>query len=319
IKGGAHLEQIGAINAVAFDKTGTLTEGRPIVTDMTFFTDYREKALGYLYALEKQSNHPLAKAIVQDIEQHRPIDTNDIHITDFTTIQGKGITGRVNGKMIYAGSPQLFAEIQSDQKGVDDFIRTHQNDGKTIVLCGTDKSIFIAAALRDEPRQESKNAIKQLHKLEIKHTFMLTGDHPKTAHALGKELGLTDIQARLLPEDKLHFIKQYEKMHQTIAMVGDGINDTPALAAATVGIAMGTAGTDSALETADIAFMDDDLRKLPLTVRLSQKTLAIIKQNIAFAIGIKVFALLLVIPGWLTLWIAIFSDMGATLLVTLNA
>src|SRR5699024_6204025 len=254
IKGGAHLEQIGAINAVAFDKTGTFTEGRPIVTDMTFFTDYREKALGYLYALEKQSNHPLAKAIVQDIEQHRPIDTNDIHITDFTTIQGKGITGRVNGKMIYAGSPQLFAETQSGQKGVDDFIRTHQNDGKTIVLCGTDKSIFLAAALRDEPRQESKNAIKQLHQLEIKHTFMLTGDHPKTAHALGKELGLTDIQARLLPEDKLHFIKQYEKMHQTIAMVGDGINDTPALAAATVGIAMGTAGTDSALETADIAF-----------------------------------------------------------------
>src|SRR5699024_2818414 len=232
-------------------------------------------------------------------------------ITDFTTIQGKGITGRVNGKMIYAGSPQLFAEIQSDQKGVDDFIRTHQNDGKTIVLCGTDKSIFLAAALRDEPRQESKNAIKQLHQLEIKHTFMLTGDHPKTAHALGKELGLTDIQARLLPEDKLHFIKQYEKMHQTIAMVGDAIHDTPALAAATAAGAMGTAGTASACETADTAFMDDDRGELPVRVRLSHETLAIIKQNIALAIGIKVAALLPVLPGWLTLGIAILSDMAA--------
>ncbi|WP_174615721.1 heavy metal translocating P-type ATPase [Virgibacillus ihumii] len=310
IKGGVHLEQIGGLRGIAFDKTGTLTYGTPAVTDVFFYTDDHEKALDYLLTLESKSNHPLAKAIIDYMDSKK---ASVLPMDHFTTIHGKGIEGKVNGEMVYAGSPAMFPGVQSDQ------IKTYQEAGKTVILCGTDEELLMAAALRDKPRKESKHVIKMLHKLGINHTCMLTGDHAKTAVALQKELNLTNVKAELLPEDKLEFIKKFERKNGSIAMIGDGINDTPALAASSVGIAMGSAGTDSALETADVALMGDDLEKLPFTVKLSRRALSIIKQNIAFALGIKVLALLLVIPGWLTLWIAIFADMGATLLVTLNA
>lgn len=158
------------------------------------------------------------------------------------------------------------------------------------------------------------------NRLKFSHRYiMLTGDNKRTANAIGKQIGVTDVESDLLPEDKLTFIKELREKHQNVAMIGDGVNDAPALAASTVGVAMGGAGTDTALETADIALMSDDLTKLPYTIQLSRKALSIIKQNITFSLAIKALALLLVVPGWLTLWIAIFSDMGATLLVTLNS
>src|SRR5699024_7671569 len=171
----------------------------------------------------------------------------------------------------------------------------------------------------DEVRETSKNVVQKLHQLGIKQTTMLTGDNKGTAGAIGTHVGVTDIQAELMPQDKLDYIKKMKLDYGKVAMIGDGVNDAPALAASTVGIAMGGAGTDTAIETADIALMGDELSKLPFAVRLSRKALNIIKANITFSIAIKLFALLLVIPGWLTLWIAILSDMGATILVALNS
>lgn len=187
------------------------------------------------------------------------------------------------------------------------------------MIIGTEKELLGVIAVADEVRESSKDVIQQLHQLGIDKTIMLTGDNQSTANAIGRYVGVSTVNAELMPEDKLNSIRQLKSQFGKVAMVGDGVNDAPALAASTVGIAMGGAGTDTALETADIALMADDLRKLPFTVKLSRKSLNIIKMNIIFAIGIKVLALLLVVPGWLTLWIAILSDMGATLLVSLNS
>ncbi|GAB3791163.1 heavy metal translocating P-type ATPase [Virgibacillus kimchii] len=318
IKGGLYLEKIGSLTSIAFDKTGTLTKGTPVVTDAIYFTEDDDKALRYLAAIENKSQHPLAASIL-DYAAKQNVDFYDVEVNDFTTVPGRGIKANIDGMEFLVGSTKLFSKIADEDKTIKTSIDQYQEDGKTIMLLGTNEEILLAVALRDEPRAESKYVIRKLHELGIKHSFMLTGDHPKTAAALSGELGITDTKAGLLPEDKLNFVKKYDKEYGNVAMVGDGINDTPALAASTVGIAMGTAGTDSALETADVALMGDDLKKLPYTVKLSRKALAIIKQNIAFSIGIKLLALLLVIPGWLTLWIAIFADMGATLIVTLNA
>ena len=186
------------------------------------------------------------------------------------------------------------------------------------MVAGTTTEVMGLIAVADVLRENSKGVIQKLHTLGIQKTIMLTGDNAGTAIAIGKQVGVSDLQAELLPQDKLTFIKELRGKYDRVAMVGDGVNDAPALAASTVGIAMGGAGTDTALETADIALMADDLGKLPFTVKLSRKALTIIKQNITFSLGIKLVALLLVIPGWLTLWIAIFADMGATLIVTLN-
>lgn len=186
------------------------------------------------------------------------------------------------------------------------------------MVLGTETEILAFIAVADEIRESSKEVISQLNHLGVE-TVMLTGDNQRTAHAIGQQVGVVDVEAGLLPEEKLTFIKELREKHQQVAMVGDGVNDAPALAASTVGVAMGGAGTDTALETADIALMSDELNKLPYTIQLSRKALMIIKQNITFSLGIKAVALLLVVPGWLTLWIAIFADMGATLLVTLNS
>jgi Zn2+/Cd2+-exporting ATPase len=238
----------------------------------------------------------------------------------FSSITGKGIKGRVDDKMYYTGSPNLFEEILIN--GIPFNIKTTitglQNKGKTVMVAGTETEIIGILAVADEVRGNSKAVIQKLHSLGILETIMLTGDNKGTANAIGKQVGVSNIKAELLPQDKLAFIKKLRSKYDRVAMIGDGVNDAPALAASTVGIAMGGAGTDTALETADIALMADDLGKLPFTLKLSRKALNIIKQNITFSLGIKLVALLLVIPGWLTLWIAIFADMGATLIVTLN-
>ncbi|MFS0598469.1 heavy metal translocating P-type ATPase [Peribacillus frigoritolerans] len=322
IKGGVHLEEAGALKAIAFDKTGTLTKGVPEVTDFKMLSDVlnEQDVLAIAAALESRSQHPLATAILQKAETY-DVDYHSLLVEDFTAITGKGIKGKINQEIYYIGKPHLFVEeagfVFSDD--VLKLISGYQNTGKTVMVLGDQVKLHALIAVSDEIRESSKEAIRKLHALGIEKTIMLTGDNIGTAKAIGAAAGVHEIEAELLPQDKLTIIKRWKQKYDRVAMVGDGVNDAPALAASTVGIAMGGAGTDTALETADIALMGDDLSKLPYTIRLSRKTLKIIKQNITFSLVIKVLALLLIAPGWLTLWMAIFADMGATLLVTLNS
>jgi len=318
IKGGIHLEEAGALSIIAFDKTGTLTRGVPVVTDFISLIPNKERELlGIAVSIEKNSQHPLASAILRKAEEESiPIQ----EVEDFSSLTGKGVQAKVNGVLYYIGSPGLFEELlpagipEETKKTIVDL----QKQGKTVMVLGTKIEMLALIAVADEVRENSREVIQRLHELGIKKIVMLTGDNPATAEAIGKKLGIGEVQAELLPQDKLEFIKQLRSDGSKVAMVGDGVNDAPALATSTVGIAMGGAGTDTALETADIALMADDLKKLPFTIRLSRQALRIIKQNITFSLAIKAIALLLIVPGWLTLWMAIFADMGATLIVTLN-
>lgn len=318
IKGGIHLEEAGALKAIAFDKTGTLTKGVPAVTDIVTYSGNENDLLTITAAIEKGSQHPLASALMREAES-KGLDFDKLVVEDFQSITGKGVKAKVNNEMYYVGSPKIFEEIhgvlESNQKRQ---INDIEAQGKTVMVLGNEEEILSLIAVADEIRETSKAVINQLNKIGIE-TVMLTGDNERTAREIGKQVGVSDIKASLLPEDKLNFIKELRGKHKKVGMVGDGVNDAPALAASTVGVAMGGAGTDTALETADIALMSEDLNQLPYTIKLSRKAVAIIKQNITFSLAIKLLALLLVIPGWLTLWIAIFADMGATLLVTLNS
>ncbi|MED4016305.1 heavy metal translocating P-type ATPase [Sutcliffiella cohnii] len=320
IKGGIHLEETGGLKVIAFDKTGTLTKGVPAVTDIVTFNNNEEELLTITAAIENGSQHPLASAIMRKAEEHG-LNFNEVLIEEFQSITGKGVKAIVNNQLYYVGSPNLFEEVlpKGVKAEIKESILNLQTQGKTVMVLGTDKEVLSLIAVADEIRESSKEVIRKLHQAGIEKTVMLTGDNKRTAEAIGKQVGVSDIEADLLPEDKLNFIKELKSKHYKVAMVGDGVNDAPALAASTVGVAMGGAGTDTALETADIALMSDDLSKLPYTIKLSRRALTIIKQNITFSLAIKAIALLLVIPGWLTLWLAIFADMGATLLVTLNS
>lgn len=320
IKGGIYLEEAGNLKVIAFDKTGTLTKGVPSVTDVVTYNGNENELMTITAAIEKGSQHPLASAIIRKAEEDG-LNFNDVSVEEFQSITGKGVKAKVNNAMYYVGSPGLFEELLPNgiQSEIKEQITTLQTQGKTVMVLGTEKEILALIAVADEIRESSKEVIRKLHQVGIEKTVMLTGDNQRTAEAIGKQVGVSDIKADLLPEDKLNFIKELRDKHQSVAMVGDGVNDAPALAASTVGVAMGGAGTDTALETADIVLMSDDLSKLPYTIKLSRKALAIIKQNITFSLGIKALALLLIVPGWLTLWLAIFADMGATLIVTLNS
>lgn len=318
VKGGIYLEEIGGLKAIAFDKTGTLTKGTPVVTDFNVSEKKKESdILAILSALENLSQHPLASAIINEAHK-RGVDYQSISIQNFQSMTGKGIKGEYQGETYVIGSPKLFEPAIIQQTELMGNYETLQAQGKTVMVFGTKNQILAIIAVADEVRESSAAVIAKLHQLGIEHTIMLTGDNQKTALSMGQQVGVTDIKGDLMPEDKLNYIKVLQQKYGKVAMIGDGVNDAPALAAATVGIAMGGAGTDTALETADVALMGDDLNKLPFVVKLSRQTLKIIKQNISFSLGIKLLALLLVIPGWLTLWIAIVADMGATLIVTLN-
>ncbi|UFJ41133.1 cadmium-translocating P-type ATPase [Brevibacillus humidisoli] len=319
IKGGIHLEEAGRLSAIAFDKTGTLTKGVPTLTDIKPVGSLpRDECLIIAAAIERGSQHPLASAIIRQANHlGKPIPAAE----SFVSLTGKGAKAVVNSTLYHIGSPRLFEEILPggmDQSNRQE-IATLQEQGKTVMLLGTKEEIIALFAVADEIRETSKQALQKLHQLGIGQTVMLTGDHQATAAAIAQQLDISDVDAGLLPQDKREAIKRLINKHGHVAMVGDGINDAPALATATVSFAMGGAGSDTALETADIALMSDDLSKLPFTIALSRRALAIIKQNITFSLAIKAVALLLIFPGWLTLWMAIFADMGATLLVTLNA
>ena len=315
VKGGIYLEEMGKLQAIAFDKTGTLTEGKPTVTDFVVLDDQFEATdlLQKISALEIYSQHPLASAIVA-LSQKRGIDATPISIENFKSLTGRGVQGDIYGITYLIGSPTLFA---SDSK-IDTIKQDFHRKSKTVIYFGTSDQVLAVIGLQDAVRQTSRQTIQALQTLGVKETVMLTGDNQATADQIGREVGVSAVKANLMPADKLQEIQALQATFGRVAMIGDGVNDAPALAMANVGIAMGVVGTDTALETADITLMGDDLAKLPFIVRLSRSTLRTIKQNITFSLALKVIALLLVIPGWLTLWIAILADMGATILVTLN-
>lgn len=316
IKGGAHLEQAGQIKAVAFDKTGTLTWGQPVVTEVVPMAGYTpDEILQIAGAIEIGSEHPLADAILKEASA-RQLEL--AAGAEFMSLTGRGAKAMVQGQWHYVGSPVFFQQELGLSLGeLEHQILRLETEGKTVILLGTDRELLGLIACGDRPRESSRHAIASLKRQGIK-TVMLTGDNPRTAQALASELKLDDFRAGLLPENKMEAVEGLKRQYGTVAMVGDGINDAPALATADVGIAMGTAGTDTALETADIALMADDLAKLPFTIRLSQQALNIIRQNIAFALIVKAAAVFLVFPGILNLWIAILADTGAALMVIAN-
>ncbi|WP_416341320.1 heavy metal translocating P-type ATPase [Sporomusa sphaeroides] len=317
IKGGVYLEEMGSLSAIAFDKTGTLTKGEPVVTDIVPVDGTSQAGLLQLAAnLEARSEHPLAVAIVKAAQAEKMAITP---VEDFTAITGRGAQGTINGQTVYIGNPRLFTELGISLAPVTAQVERLQGEGKTAMIAGTKEKFLGLIAVADEVRDTSAAAIKALKTAGIQHTIMLTGDNTATAKAMAARVGIDEYRAELLPQDKVTAVQELLGKYGKVAMIGDGINDAPALALSTVGIAMGGAGTDTALETADIALMADDLSKLPFTIRLSKKTLNIIRQNIGFSLFIKAIAVLAVFPGWLTLWLAILADMGASIIVTLNS
>ncbi len=315
IKGGTFLEAAGSINAIAFDKTGTLTEGKPKVSDIKIFSGSEEELLSIALTLEEYSSHPIAKAIVEYGKERGTLSKDG---TTFKNIVGKGVQATINREICYAGNRTLFRDLNALSSTVDAYVNEVQNNGKTVVIIGTESNIFGVISIADTIRENSSFALKSLLSSGIKQTVMLTGDNAGTAKLIASKVNVKRYFANLLPEDKVEAVKNLQKEGYKVAMVGDGINDAPALATADLGIAMGGAGTDTAMETADIVLMADNLEKLPHTIKLSKRSLAIIKQNIWFSILIKIIALVLIFPGWLTLWMAVLSDTGAALIVILN-
>ena len=317
IKGGVYLEAAGTLQAIAFDKTGTLTRGEPVVTDIIETGDWQNvELLNRAADLEARSEHPLAAAIVKEAERQGCKVTP---AEDFTAIIGRGGHATVSGDLLYIGNQLLFDELAIDTSAVAAIVDRLQGEGKSVVLVGNTEEIKGVIAVADTVRSDSAATLAALKSAGIQHTIMLTGDHPTAAKAIAALVGVDEFRSELLPEDKMTAIEELREKYGQVAMVGDGINDAPALALSTVGIAMGGAGTDTALETADIVLMEDDIGKLPFTIKLSRLAMQIIRQNISFSICIKLVAVLAVFPGWLTLWLAILADMGATLLVTLNS
>ncbi|WP_412915862.1 heavy metal translocating P-type ATPase [Brevibacillus sp. 179-C 1.1 NHS] len=316
IKGGTFLEKAGAINAIGFDKTGTLTEGKPKVSQVILLQGDETELLSMARTIEEHSKHPIALAILQYTSEKGIVSKA---AEDFRAIVGKGATATIQGEKYYAGKPTLFEEMGISLKDLHVQIQALQNEGNTLVVVGTSTQIFGLIAVADTIRDITVSALRKLQASGIKEIVMLTGDNSGTAKKVAEQTGVSRYFAELLPEAKVEAVKQLQREGKIVAMVGDGINDAPALATADLGIAMGGAGTDTAMETADIVLMADNLEKLPHTIKLSRAALRIIKQNIWFSIIIKAVALVLIVPGWLTLWLAVLSDTGAALLVILNS
>ncbi len=323
IKGGAHLEALGSVQTIAFDKTGTLTRGQPTLTlarsaDCATGESCAEcdDVLALAYAVEKRSAHPLAKAVV-DAAGSRGLDTRYAPAESVAMLSGRGVQGQVNGKLITVGSHALFEAEHPHSRDLCNWVDAAEAQGQTtMLLCDGDRVRgFIAVA--DEPRADSQQVIADLKNLGIQ-TVMLTGDNAAVAESIGKSVGVNDVRAGLLPADKVDAVKGLLNTQGRVAMVGDGVNDTPALAAATVGIAMGGAGSAQAMETADIALMADDLRQLPYAIRLSRFARSLIRQNIVLSLGLKAVFMLLALAGGASLWLAVFADVGMSLIVTLN-
>lgn len=320
IKGGVYLEEGGKLKSIALDKTGTITQGKPVVTEVVALNGDQAMALQLAASLAARSDHPVSGAVTTFWKTQTNTDALQEmteEVSDFEALTGRGVKGKINGHWYYLGNHRLVEELTICTPDTEAALNRLEADGKTVVIVSDDKMPLLLIAVADTVRESSRQAIAQLHALGIR-TVMLTGDNELTAKAIAKSVGIDDARGNLLPEDKLMVINDELDKFVTVGMVGDGINDAPALAKASVGFAMGAAGTDTAMETADVALMDDDLRKIPQFIRLSQRTAAILKQNIALALGIKLVFLVLAIMGVATLWMAVFADMGASLLVVFN-
>ncbi|GGM73742.1 cadmium-transporting ATPase [Halarchaeum rubridurum] len=344
IKGGSHLEAMGDVEAVALDKTGTLTKGELAVTDVIPLNENTEDdVLRCARGLESRSEHPIGAAIVDHAAEN---DVGKRSVSEFESVTGKGVRADLDGETHYAGKPGFFEELGFDLSHVhavtdggvvtqtsqrlcernncldllEDTIPDLQSEGKTVILVGTEDELEGVIAVADEVRPEARRAVARLHDLGVEHVVMLTGDNERTARAIAEEVGVDEFRAELLPDEKVEAIQDLDGEYDGVAMVGDGVNDAPALATATVGVAMGAAGTDTALETADIALMSDDLARLPYLYELSHDANGVIRQNVWTSLSAKA-ALALAVPfGLVPIWAAVLvGDAGMTLGVTGNA
>ncbi len=317
IKGGSFLESAGKAGALVFDKTGTLTSGELSIAEIAPLDGYTEESLLSIAAsLEHKSPHPIARAI--DGHTHdRGIDHGEP--TRLRAIPGKGVVGRCCEKACYVGNAKLFEDFGIDAGRAIQIADSMQARGLATAIVGTDEGIVGVIGVADAPRDDSRAAVSRLHEMGIRKVVMLTGDSDETAREISNLLGLDGYRANLLPEEKVDAVKELADQYGIVVMVGDGVNDAPALAIADVGIAMGAAGADIAIETADIALMSDDLSKIPYVIALSRRTLSTIWQNIVASVGVKAVFLVAAVLGVATLWMAVFADMGVSLLVTANA
>jgi heavy metal translocating P-type ATPase len=314
IKGGLHLENLAKVRVVAFDKTGTLTRGKPVVTDVIAPEGQPDALLRVAAAVERFSEHPLARAIVERAQsENLPI----ADVRDFQSLTGAGAQATVNGQTVYIGSPALFEQLGVALYTITDQIARLQEQGKTVVLLGGKQHVDGMIAIRDEPRPEAKQAIQELHGMGVR-VAMLTGDNERTAKAIAAELGIDDVRADLKPQDKVNAVKELEQQYGPVAMSGDGINDAPALATATVGLAMGTAGTDAAIEAADVALMGDDPSKVAYALRLAQRSQRISAQNIVFSFLVLAVLIPGAVVGLLGITAAVFAHEASELIAVAN-
>jgi Zn2+/Cd2+-exporting ATPase len=323
IKGGAYLEAAGSLKVIAFDKTGTLTRGRPAVTGVFSLDGAGEDGvLQVAAAVEARSEHPLARAVVADAEArgltYRPAE-------GFRALVGRGAEGQVNGQTARVGNAALFAAAGiSLPAPAAEQVAQLEGAGNTVMLVHgaagprREPELLGLVAVADTIRPDAQPATAGLKAAGIRHTVMLTGDNERTARAIAAQAGIDEVRASLLPEDKVQAIDRLLAEYGRVAMVGDGVNDAPALARSTVGIAMGAAGADQALETADVVLMSDDLLKLPFAIRLSRQTLAVLRQSIAFSLLVKAVVVVLVLAGIASLWVAVLADVGTSLIVIGN-
>lgn len=314
IKGGAYLEDGRNLAWLALDKTGTITHGKPVQTDFELLAgESRERCAIVAASLAGHSEHPVSLAILQAADG---LGIPHESVEHFSALPGLGVRGVIEGKTYCLGNHRLVHEISHCSPELEVRLTSLERQGKTVVVLADDREVLALFAVADTVKDSSRAAIEDLHRLGVR-TMMLTGDNPHTAAAIAQQVGIDEARGNQLPEDKLRAVESLIADGK-VGMVGDGINDAPALARANIGFAMGAMGTDTAIETADVALMDDDLRKIPRFIRLSRQTAAILKQNIVFALGIKAIFLMFTLAGGATLWMAVFADMGASLLVIAN-
>ena len=314
IKGGVYLEEGRKLRWLALDKTGTITHGKPAQTDfVTWGNALASDSRSIAASLAARSDHPVSKAVAQAAQTD---GVALLDVAEFNALPGRGVQGQINGATYHLGNHRMLEELGQCTPELEQRIAALETAGKTVVMLVGAKAVHALFAVADTIKDSSRTAIAELHALGI-NTMMLTGDNPHTAQAIAAQAGIDRAQGNLLPDDKLREVEQLARSGK-VGMVGDGINDAPALARADVGFAMGAAGTDTAIETADVALMDDNLRKIPTFVRLSRATAQVLMQNIVLALGIKAVFLVLTFTGQATVWMAVFADMGASLLVVGN-